>query len=154
ALVIIIGGVLAVIMVVRRNEATQGQEKGHQGRRNERKSGPKEPPWQIGQKVPVNITVIAEDNENLECAYPSDDKGKHCAYESKDTVWSKGDNKDDKTLLRPYSTTSRQKLLAAGLWSQLTPPFPTKRFTVKCTFEIDAKLEKPLVRFSKGRDFT
>ncbi len=103
--------------------------------------------------MPVTITVLREDTENLICAAKDEIEGQHCAFENKDTPWSKDDGKDDKVVLRPYATTGQRRLIAAGLWSQLPDPLPEKRFAVKCTFAIQGKLEHPWVKFRKTMEF-
>src|SRR5262249_23022124 len=110
-------------------------------------------PWKVGMKAPVVVTVLPDDKDNLECISKDEVDGKHCALEAKDTPWSKGDSTDDKTLLRPYATTGKRRLIAAGFWSQMKEPYPEKRFNAKCTFVIEGKLEKPQVRFRKTMEF-
>ncbi|HEY4121559.1 MAG TPA: hypothetical protein VGM56_27025 [Byssovorax sp.] len=185
ALVILLGGILGAVFLMRRNDDARAKQVAAQQRRR----GPgkqREPAWTIGQKVPVSLTVLADDAENLECVSPTEIDGMHCAWEAKGKPWSgpagaasaapaasahaaasaaasaapaasgepsAAEPTDDAKLLRPYSTTARQKLIAGGLWSQLKAPLPSKRFTVKCTFEVLGKIDKPSVRFAKGREF-
>jgi hypothetical protein len=146
ALVVIVGGVLVSIVFMRKPEATTPSSKAAPEPASD---------WAVGEKVDVTITLLPTDAEHLECASPTEVAKRHCAFESKETAWSKGPVDDDKTLLRPYATTGRKRLIAAGLWSEpaLKGTLPTKRFAVNCTFQIEGKLEKPAVRFKKGTPF-
>jgi hypothetical protein len=150
ALVILLGGVLGTILIARHNEAAHNKAPTQQ-----KKKGPKKDttPWNVGDKMPVVITVVGEDTENLVCAAKEEIGGKHCAFENKDTPWSKDDSTDDKILLRPFATTGQRRLIAAGFWSQLPTPLPTQRFSVKCTFAIEGKLDHPWVKFKKTMEF-
>jgi hypothetical protein len=107
-------------------------------------------PWKVGEKVEVRITVLPTDGENLACASEQEIAGKHCAF--KTTTTPRDDaSADDKILLKPYSTTGKERLIAAGLWSDpgLRGKLPSSRFTVQCTFSIEGSIKAPGVRWGK-----
>jgi len=108
-------------------------------------SGPK---WRIGQTVSVDLTLDPSDDTKLSCAAKTDIGGKHCEYEDKTTKYA-GALKDE-TQLRPYTTLDGQHLLAAGVWS--SPEIekakrPTGRFTLKCDFKVEGKINAPAIRW-------
>jgi hypothetical protein len=102
----------------------------------------------VGQKFDVEITLVATDKQALACASKETVAGTHCAFEDSKTPW-KGGAGDDKTLLRPYNTTAQEPLMIAGLWSEpaLAGQLPAQRFSVKCSYSVDAKISKPSVRW-------
>lgn len=124
-------------------------------RQNEQPAGaadaPGKAPFNVGQSVDVQVTLVAADQENLSCAAAGEVAGKHCAFEAKDKPWSKGD--DPKTVLQPFTTTDKRTLLATGMFSE--PPLndktklPADRFSVKCKFNVEGKLGKTQVRWNK-----
>jgi hypothetical protein len=113
--------------------------------------GPVTPKWAVGTTVDVEITLVPTDSKDLACAAADELGGRHCAFESQAKAWSKGDNSDDKKLLKPYTTTDRIQFLAAGLWSDpaLAPgKLPATRFSVKCKYAVEGKMKKPSVRWA------
>ncbi len=111
--------------------------------------------WSVGTKVPVEITLVAADKANLACASTNQVGGKHCAFESATKEWSKAGGNDEAALLKPYTTTDRKNLLAAGLWNQpaLSGTLPSARFSVKCTFVVEGAISKPHVRWEAGGEW-
>jgi hypothetical protein len=105
--------------------------------------------WNAGQEVDVDITLVETDRASLACASADDVGGKHCAFESSTKPWSKGDNNDDKKLLRPYYTVGHDPFIAAGVWSEpaLRGQLPKERFAVKCKYKVEGKIKKPSVRW-------
>jgi hypothetical protein len=105
--------------------------------------------WEVGNEVPVEITLIAADATNLACASPAEIAGKHCAFETTEQPSSKSGASDDRLLLKPYTTTDGRTFLAAGLWTQpaLTQSLPAARFTVRCRFAIEGKVTGAQVRW-------
>jgi hypothetical protein len=113
--------------------------------------GPVTPKWAVGTTVDVEITLVPTDSKDLACAGADEIGGRHCAFEAQTKAWSKGDNSDDKKLLKPYTTTDRIQFLAAGLWSDpaLAPgKLPATRFSVKCKYAVEGKMKKPSVRWA------
>lgn len=111
------------------------------------------PNWKVGQQVDVEITLVKTDKDDLACASADEISGKHCAFEGQNKKWSKGDSTNDKTLLRPYTTTSGSELLAAGLWSEpaLSGTLPALRFSVKCKYTVEGKVKKPSIRWATDK---
>ena len=106
------------------------------------------PKWRIGQTVPVDLTLDPSDDTKLSCAAKTEIGGKRCEYEDKTTKFA-GPLKDD-TMMRPYTTLDGQHLLAAGVWS--APEMekgkrPTGRFTVRCDFKVEGKVNAPAIRW-------
>ena len=108
------------------------------------------PKWKDGQKVDVEITLVADDIKKLACWSPQELNGRHCAFEAPTKGWPTGDA-DDAKLLRPYTTTDGAQLLAAGVWSQpamTAGKLPSARFAIKCGFTVEGKLKRPGIRWS------
>ncbi|MBL8743075.1 MAG: hypothetical protein JNK04_18325 [Myxococcales bacterium] len=106
------------------------------------------PKWRIGQTVPVDLTLDPSDDTKLSCAAKTEIGGKRCEYEDKTTKFA-GALKDE-TMMRPYTTLDGQHLLAAGVWS--APELekakrPTGRFTVRCDFKVEGKVNAPAIRW-------
>jgi hypothetical protein len=104
--------------------------------------------WNPGQEVDIDITLVETDRAALACASTEEVAGKHCAFESSSKP-AKGDNNDDKKVLRPYYTVGHDPFIAAGVWSEpaLRGALPKERFAVKCKYKVDGKLKKPSVRW-------
>ena len=133
----IVGGISALMILL-------GNERGV--------AGPQAPQWKEGDTVDVDITLVSTDKQDLACASGSDVKGLHCAFESQGKRWTKGDPADEKTTLRPYSTTNGINFLAAGVWSDpaLVKDLPKTRFAVKCKFKVAGKMPRADVRWHEG----
>jgi len=132
--VVIIGGLAAGFAILGREE----------------QQGPARPKWKTGQTVDVEITLVKNDKQDLSCASGDEIGGKHCAFEAQNKPWSKGDNGDDKKLLKPYTTTDRVQFTAAGLWSDpaMAPAkLPATRFSVKCKYKVEGTLKNVAVRW-------
>lgn len=110
------------------------------------------PKWAPGQQVDVEVTLVASDQKDLSCAAPEEINGRHCAFEAQNKPWSKGDNNDDKKLLKPYTTVDRVQFLAAGLWSDpgmAANKLPGTRFSVKCKYTVEGKVKNSAVRWNE-----
>lgn len=132
--VVIVGGIAAGFAILGRE---QGQH-------------PSTPKWAVGQTVDVEITLVKNDRQDLSCASGDEIGGKHCAFEAQNKPWSKGDNGDDKKLLKPYTTTDRVQFTAAGLWSDpalAADKLPPSRFSVKCKYKVEGMLKNVAVRW-------
>ena len=107
------------------------------------------PKWKDGQQVDVELTLVPSDAKDLACGSTDEIAGRHCEYEDRAKRWSKSSNDPDEKILKPYTTTDRIQLLAAGVWDQpaLTGKLPNTRFSVKCKFKVDGRIKKPLVRW-------
>ncbi|MDC3960112.1 hypothetical protein [Polyangium jinanense] len=124
--------------------ALLGQERGG--------GGPRGPTWKPGQTVDVEITLVAGDKRELNCAATDEVAGRHCSFETPTKVWGKGDPGDDKKTLRPYTSTDNVQFVAAGLWSEpaLSGNLPTTRFSVKCKYTVEGKLKSPTFHWESG----
>jgi hypothetical protein len=110
------------------------------------------PKWAAGQTVDVEITLVKNDKQDLACSSPDEIGGKHCAFEANSKPWSKGDNNDDKKVLRPYTTTEHLQFTAAGVWSDpaLAPDkLPATRFSLKCKYKVEGTLKSLGVRWEQ-----
>lgn len=116
----------------------------------ESSSGPAAPKWKTGDVTDLELTLVADDKKNLGCASSDDIAGAHCAFEDKTKPWSKGDNADDKKLLKPYTTVDHVQVLASGLWSDpgMTGTLPTVRFSVKCKYKVEGKMKTAAIRWN------
>ena len=113
------------------------------------------PKWKTGETVDVEITLVSTDRNDLACASTEEIGGKHCAFEAANKPHPKGAT-DDKTLLKPYTTTDQVNLAAAGLWSEpaLAPgKLPAARFSVKCKYKVEGTLKTLGVRWRDGEQF-
>lgn len=134
--VIIVGGLAAGFAILGREEQMM----------------PAKPKWAVGQSPEVEITLVKNDKQDLACSSPDEVAGLHCAFEANNKPWSKGDNADDKKVLRPYTTTEHIQFTAAGLWSDpaLAPDkLPATRFSVKCKYKVEGNLKTLGVRWEQ-----
>lgn len=124
--------------------ALLGQERGA--------AGPSGPSWKVGDKVDVEITLVASDKKELGCAAVDEVAGRHCGNETSTKPWTKSDNTDDKKILRPYTSTDNVQFVAAGLWSEpaLAGTLPATRFTVKCKYTVEGKIKAPTFHWESG----
>ncbi|MFT3769706.1 MAG: hypothetical protein QM820_30075 [Minicystis sp.] len=115
------------------------------------------PKWKVGDVADVEITLVKNDRQDLACASADEINGKHCGFEANNKPWSKGDNADDKKLLKPYTTTDRVQFAAAGVWSEPAlsgDKLPATRFSVKCKYKVEGMLKAMSVRWeSTGQWF-
>lgn len=106
------------------------------------------PKWRKGQKVQLNITLDPRDDLKLSCASKTVIEGKRCEFEAKNQKFA--GPLDDKSMLRPYTTTDGVQFLAAGLWSQADlekGKRPRERFTVSCSLTVDGSVASPAIRW-------
>jgi hypothetical protein len=135
---VLVGGVMLVVAVV--TNGNSGQD------------APPKPKWKTGETVDVEITLVKNDKQDLACSSTDEIAGKHCAFEANNKPWSKGDNTDDKKVLRPYTTTEHIQFTAAGLWSDpaLAPDkLPAMRFSVKCKYKVEGTVKSLGVRWEQ-----
>jgi hypothetical protein len=103
--------------------------------------------WAVGSEVDVELTLVAGDAKNLQCASKTTVGALHCAFEDGTKEWAK----DDKPVLMPFTTTDKKNLLGAGLWTDAgmaNAKLPDTRFSVKCKFKVEGKVPKPQVRWN------
>ena len=135
---VVVVGVLAI------GFALLGQERGG--------GGPKGPGWKVGQTVDIEITLVANDKRELSCASSEEVNGRHCAFEAPNKPWSKDPSQDDKKTFRPYTSIDNMQFVAAGLWSEpsLATNLPAARFSVKCKYTVEGKLNAPTFHWESG----
>lgn len=113
------------------------------------------PKWNVGQVLDLDVTLVPSDARNLTCATAEEITGRHCAFESEGKPWTKGDVTDDKTLLRPYTTTNGIQFFGAGIWSDagMSPtilPADEARFTARCKYKVEGFVKRGKVRWAPG----
>jgi hypothetical protein len=134
--VLIIGGLSAGFAILGREDTTP-------------------PKWTVGQVLDLDVTLVPSDARNLTCATAEEIASRHCAFESEGKPWTKGDVTDDKTLLRPYTTTNGIQFFGAGLWSDagMSPsilPADEARFTARCKYKVEGFIKRGKVRWAPG----
>lgn len=115
---------------------------------------PGAPKWKLGETVTIVLTLDPKDDDNLACASDANIGGKRCEFKSP-TEKTEG-KLDDASMLKPYKTTADEPLLAAGVWS--SPDIakgkrPNGRFNYKCQFKVEAKVQRPMVRWNAAGQF-
>ena len=93
----------------------------------------------------VEFTVTARDQSEHACVSRAMAEDLVCKYETLEKARSPS---APDLLLAPYTTTSREQFLAAGLWTQpaLAQP-PANRFGVQCKLRLIAQLEAVRIRW-------
>jgi hypothetical protein len=116
-------------------------------------SGQTEQGWHKGTKQMVEITLVREDRNRLDCASNLTSDGLACEFDgnSQPRVPRPPDDK----ILHPYCNVKNDVLLAAGLWSSpgLQGPAPTERFTVVCNYEVASVVKSVSLRWSPNDKF-
>jgi hypothetical protein len=135
--VIIVGGLIVAFAVIGRDDGAG--------------AGPvPAPKWSLGQTVDLEITVVPSDAKDLACSSPEEVGGKRCQFEAPGKAVSPAQT-DEKKILKPYTTTDRIQFIGGGLWAEpaLGPSkIPNTRFSVKCKFNVEAKLKAPGIRWN------
>ena len=109
--------------------------------------GPSTPKWRTGQEAVVEITVVPQDKVELACASPIDMGGRKCQFETQSKAHPPAE--DPAKILKPYTTTDQVQFLAAGLWEDpALKTLPTTRFSVKCKYKVEGKIDKPAIRWN------
>lgn len=109
--------------------------------------------WQRGKLYRVELTVVPSDKQGLACAFDGTTKdidGLRCGY-SLPTVLL---DVPESQRIVPYTTTNRENLFGAGMWSQIqVPPGEgNRRFTVSCLFRVKGAAA-PFVRWTDNGPF-
>jgi hypothetical protein len=109
--------------------------------------------WRKGGTHLVEITLVREDVNNLACASDVTFEGLHCGYRADRQPFE--DSEEESRVLRPYSTTSHQLLMGAGLWSSLglSVQLPSQRFTVVCNYHLVGAVKSASLRWSPNGRF-
>jgi hypothetical protein len=100
-----------------------------------------------GSRQMVELTLVREDRERLDCASDLTPGGLACGF-SADGNPRKPPVLAEKTL-HPYCNVKNEILLAAGLWQSpaLQGELPTKRFTVVCNYDVVAVVKNVSLRW-------
>jgi len=111
--------------------------------------------WYTGGTRTVEITLVREDKENLDCASDVVIEGLHCAYRADQQPFDPGGTIEP-VRLRPYNTVDNVPFLGAGLWSSpgLPDSLPSERFTVTCNYRMLSTLKSVTMRWAAGSAFT
>lgn len=108
--------------------------------------------WYAGGTRTVEITLVREDVNNLDCASDATLGDLHCAYRANQQPF---DPAPDTVRLRPYNTADNVLFLAAGLWSSpgLAGQLPAERFTVTCNYRMVSTIKSIALRWSQSGTF-
>jgi hypothetical protein len=110
--------------------------------------------WYAGGTRTIEITLVREDQANLDCASDVVLEGLHCAYRADGQPFDPADTPEP-VRLRPYNTVDNVPFLGAGLWSSLGPSdsLPRERFTVTCNYHMVSTLKSVSTRWSASGAF-
>ena len=110
--------------------------------------------WYAGGTRSLEVTLVREDRENLDCASDVVLEGLHCAYRADQQPFDPAGTPDP-VRLRPYNTVDNVPFLGAGLWSSpgLPASLPSDRFTVTCNYRMVSTLKSVTMRWSAGGAF-
>jgi hypothetical protein len=123
------------------------------------------PRWKLNEPVDIELTLVASDANDLACAMEGELAGLHCGYTAPNAKNAAAQgSREDAKLLQPYSTTSRQNLLAANVWMQpelkdaaaLDAKIKTmqnSRFSVSCKFTPRGRAKGAKVQWKPGTDW-
>jgi hypothetical protein len=108
----------------------------------------------LGGTRSIEITLVREDVNNLDCASDVALEGVHCAYRADQQPFAPGPTPDP-VRLRPYNTADNVLFLGAGLWSSpgLPDPFPAERFTVTCNYRMVGTIKSVMLRWAPDGAF-
>ena len=110
--------------------------------------------WHMGSTRTVELSIVREDQHNLECAADPVVAGLRCSH--RHDLQEAGPASPDKSeILQPYNTVGNELLLGAGLWSSpdMKGPMPEGRLTVVCNYHIKGVLKSAMIRFSPTAPF-
>lgn len=116
-------------------------------------SGQTEQGWHKGTKQMVELTLVREDQNRLDCASNIMFDGLGCEFDS--STQPRAPRLPDNKILHPYCNIKNDVLLAAGLWSSpvLQGPLPTERFTVVCNYDVVGVVKSVSLRWSRTDKF-
>ena len=111
--------------------------------------------WYVGGTRTIEITLVREDKQNLDCASDVVLEGLHCAYGANQQPFQSKEAPDP-VRLRPYNTADNVLFLGAGLWSSpgLAGQLPSERFTVTCNYRMVSTLKSVALRWTAGGTFS
>ena len=111
--------------------------------------------WYVGGTRSIEITLVREDMQNLDCASDLVLEGLHCGYAANQLPFEPNPTPDS-ARLRPYNTADNVLFLGAGLWSSpgLRGPLPTDRFTVTCNYRMVSAIKSVALRWAAAGAFS
>jgi hypothetical protein len=111
--------------------------------------------WYAGGTRTIEITLVREDRQNLDCASDVALAGLHCAYRANQQPFE-ANEAPDPVRLRPYNTADNVLFLGAGLWSSagLAGQLPSERFTVTCNYRMVSTLKSVMLRWAASGAFS
>jgi hypothetical protein len=115
-------------------------------------SGQTEQGWHKGSKQMVEITLVRDDKNKLDCASNIAIEGLGCAFDANSQA--RPQQPKDKTL-HPYCNIKNDVLLAAGLWDSpgLPKELPSERFTVVCNYNVVGVVKTVSLRWNSTDKF-
>jgi hypothetical protein len=115
-------------------------------------SGQTEQGWHKGSKQMVEITLVRDDKNKLDCASNIAIEGLGCAFDANSQA--RPQQPKDKTL-HPYCNIKNDVLLAAGLWDSpgLPKELPAERFTVVCNYNVVGVVKTVSLRWNTNDKF-
>jgi hypothetical protein len=110
--------------------------------------------WYAGGTRSIEITLVRDDVNNLDCASDLTLEGLHCAYRANEQPFETGATPDP-VRLRPYNTADNVLFLGAGLWSSpgLAGVLPSERFTITCNYRMVSTIKSVALRWAAGGAF-
>ena len=111
--------------------------------------------WYAGGTRSIEITLVRDDMNNLDCASDVTLGGLHCGYRANQQAFESSATPDS-VRLRPYNTAEGVLFLGAGLWSSpgLPGTLPAERFTVTCNFHMLGAIKSVELRWAAGGTFS
>jgi hypothetical protein len=123
------------------------------------------PRWKLNEPVDVELTLVASDASDLNCAMEGEVAGLHCGFTAANAKNPAAQgSRDDAKLLQPYSTTTRQNFLASGVWMQpdtkdaaaldaKIKSMQNPRFSLSCKFIPRGRAKTAKVQWKPGSDW-
>jgi hypothetical protein len=102
----------------------------------------------------IEITLVRDDVNNLDCASDLTLDGVHCAYKANEQPFDPNATPDP-VRLRPYNTADNVLFLGSGLWSSpgMAGPLPSERFSVTCNYRMVSAIKSVALRWAPGGAF-
>jgi hypothetical protein len=109
--------------------------------------------WHKGTKQLIELTLVREDANKLDCASNVTVEGLNCAYDGKSQA--RAPMPDPAHRLRPYCNVKNDVLLGAGLWDSpaMRGPLPAERFTVVCNYDVVGVVKSVSLRWNANDKF-
>jgi hypothetical protein len=109
--------------------------------------------WHKGTKQLIELTLVREDANKLDCASNVTVEGLNCAYDGKSQA--RAPMPDPAHRLRPYCNVKNDVLLGAGLWDSpgMRGPLPAERFTVVCNYHVVGVVKSVSLRWNPNDKF-